>query len=111
MVSKALLRFARSVVQNVLSQLTQQMNIVQDQAYSPMQQMVQEVVGGVWTGRGADAFVGELNDLMMPRTNRIAEEITTLNQNIVYAVERIDEADNEVQTAVNSLGDLFSNIY
>lgn len=111
MFNNPLLRFARSVVQNVLSQLTQQMNVVQDQAYSPMQQMVQQVVGGVWVGRGADAFVEEINGLMMPRTNRVTENINTLNKNVMFAIDRIDQADDEVQTAVNSLGDLFGNIY
>ena len=50
-----LLRFARQVVAGVMSQLTQQMNIVQQQAYRPMQMMVQQVTGGVWIGKGADA--------------------------------------------------------
>lgn len=38
---KALLRFARAVVQSVLSQLTQQLNIVQEAALAPMRAMVQ----------------------------------------------------------------------
>jgi hypothetical protein len=46
----ALIRFARRVVQNVLSQLMQQFNLVQEQAYSPMQAMVQQVMAGVWVG-------------------------------------------------------------
>ena len=37
-----LLRFARKVVSGIVSQLMSQLNVVQEQAYSPMQQMVQQ---------------------------------------------------------------------
>lgn len=61
-----LLRFARQVVANVLSQLTQQLNIVQQQALQPMRTMIQQVTGGVWVGDGANAFVQEVSSLMIP---------------------------------------------
>lgn len=111
MFMKALLRFARKVVQNVMSQLTQQLNIVQEQAYTPIQQMVQQVVGGVWIGRGADAFVEEINSMMLPNINQITQNIGTMGRNIQNAIDVIDRADDQVNNAVNGLADLFGGIF
>ena len=108
---KLLLRFARAMVQQALSQLTQQLNIVQDQAYKPMQAMVQPVVGGVWVGRGADQFVQEVSSLAMPNVERIGQQIVRTQQNINFAIDTIDKADEQVRAKVNSLGDLFGAIF
>ncbi len=106
-----LLRFARQVVQNILSQLTQQFNIVQEQAYSPMQAMVQQVMDGIWVGKGADAFVEEVSSLMMPGVGKIGEGISTYSRNIQNAMDVMDRADEQVAGIVNALGDIFDSIF
>ncbi|HID51612.1 MAG TPA: hypothetical protein EYP41_06210 [Anaerolineae bacterium] len=106
-----LLRFARQVVQNVLSQLTQQFNLIQEQAYSPMQAMVQQVMDGVWVGKGADAFVEEVSSLMMPGVGKIGEGINTYSKNIQNAMDVMDRADEQVAGIVNALGDIFDGIF
>jgi len=106
-----LLRFARQVVQNILSQLTQQFNIVQEQAYSPMQAMVQQVMDGIWVGKGADAFVEEVSSLMMPGVGKIGEGISTYSRNIQNAMDVMDRADEQVAGIVNALGDIFDGIF
>jgi hypothetical protein len=108
---KMLLRFARAMVQQALSQLTQQLNIVQDQAYKPMQMMVQQVTNGVWVGKGADQFVQEVTSLAMPNVDRIGQQIVRTQQNINFAIDTIDKADEQVRAKVNALGDLFGAIY
>ena len=112
MVKQFLLRLARSMVQNALSQLTQQFNVVEQQAHRPMQMMVQQVVGGVWVGRGADAFVQEVSSLAMPKVNQISQRISTTQRNIQFACDCIDRADELVRSnKVNPLSDLFGAIY
>jgi uncharacterized protein YukE len=106
-----LLRFARQVVQNVLSQLTQQFNVVQEQAYSPMQAMVQQVTDGVWVGKGADAFVEEVSGLMMPGVGKIGDGINVFSKNITNAMDVMDRADDQVSGMVNALGDIFGSIF
>ena len=106
-----LLRFARQVVQNVLSQLTQQFNVVQEQAYSPMQAMVQQVTDGVWIGKGADAFVEEVSGLMMPGVGKIGDGINVFSKNITNAMDVMDRADDQVSGMVNALGDIFGSIF
>ena len=111
MLRSILIRIARQVVQNVLSQLTQLLNTVQQDAYSPMQAMVQQVTDGVWVGRGADAFVEEVSSIMMPGVGRIGDGINIFSRNIQNAVDVMDRADEQVNSLVNGLGDMFGGIF
>lgn len=97
-----LFRFVRKVVEGILSQLMQQLNIVQELAMAPMRAMIQQVVGGVWRGEGANAFVQEVSSLMIPGVGRVADTITTLNRNLQFAQNAIDRADEEVSKIVKS---------
>jgi uncharacterized protein YukE len=108
---KALLRFARAVVQSVLSQLTQQLNIVQEAALAPMRAMVQAVTGGVWIGKGADAFVQEVSSMMIPGVGQVMQHIQGVQQNLNRATEIIDKADNDVNSMVNQVSDVFEGIF
>lgn len=110
-IMSVLLRFARQVVQNVLSQLMQQFNVIQEQAFNPMQAMVQQVTDGVWVGKGADAFVEEVSSIMMPGVGKIGDGINRFSKNIQNAVDVMDRADEQVSGFVNSLGDIFGGIF
>lgn len=111
MISKFLLKLARQVVETVMSQLTQQSNIVQDMAYKPMQMMVQEVVSGVWVGEGADAFVEDVSSIFMPRSMNVIENINKFNADLKSAVDIIDRADAQVNNVVSGLADVFASVY
>jgi uncharacterized protein YukE len=103
-----LVRMARSVVDNVLSQLLQQKNVVLEQAMRPMEAMVQQVLGGIWIGKGADAFVQEVRSIMVPGVRTIDTNLGTFSRNIQFARERIDRADSDVAKLVKSkLADKF----
>ncbi len=97
-----LFRFVRKVVEGVLSQLMQQLNVVQELALAPMRAIIQQVVGGVWRGEGANAFVQEVSTMMIPGVGRVADTITTLNRNLTFAQNAIDRADEEVSKIVKS---------
>lgn len=110
-VKKALIRLARKVVQGVMSQLTQQLNIVQDQALAPMRKIVQSVVGGVWVGDGANAFVEEVSNLAIPGVGQVGEHISFVHKGLQHAIDTIDQADATVNGKVNGLADIFGGIY
>lgn len=106
-----LIRLARAILNSVITQLNQQFDVVEDQALTPLRTMVQAVTGGIWKGKGADAFVDEVSSLMIPGVGVVGQNITTVNKNIQRAVDVMDRADSQVNTMVNSLGDIFGNIY
>jgi hypothetical protein len=97
-----LLRLARAVLENVLSQMTQQFNTVHEQALNPLKAIVQAVTGGVWIGKGADAFVDELSSLSIPGVGQVADQINTMRTNIITARDIIERADEEVDRLVRS---------
>lgn len=109
--SAFLLKLTLPVVQEVLSSLTQQLNTVEDQALNPMRSMVQEVVGGVWVGQGADAFVEEVSSLMIPGVGRVGGQISGMFANIQRATQIIEQADQTASSMVQSVLDVFGNIY
>jgi uncharacterized protein YukE len=110
-VKKALIRLARKVLQGVLSQLAQQLNVVEEQALSPMRSMVEAVTGGVWRGQGATAFVDQVSSIMIPGVGQVGQNISTVSKNIQFAVDVMDRADETVNNKVNALADLFDGIY
>jgi hypothetical protein len=107
----ALLRFARRVVEGVRGQLTQQLNVVEEMARAPIQAMVQQVVGGIWIGDGANAFVEEVSSLIIPGINQASDYMMRFDRNIQNAIDVMDRADEQVNSLVNGLGDLFDAIY
>lgn len=106
-----LMRLARAILNSVMVQLTQQFDIVEDQALNPMRTMVQAVTGGMWRGAGADAFVNEVSSLMIPGVGVVGENITTINNNIQNAIDVMDRADSQVTSMVNGLGDVFDAVF
>lgn len=106
-VRKKLMRLAKRVVSQVTSQLTQQVKVVQDAALQPIRQVIAQVTGGVWRGRGADAFVAELSTLMVPGIGRVAQEITTVHQDVATACEVMERADAQARSAASSLRGAF----
>ena len=94
-----------------MSQLMQQFNIVQEQALAPMRLMVQSVMGGIWVGDGANAFVDEVSSLMIPGVGRVADNISMMHKNIHHACDVIDQADAMVQGKINGLADIFDGIF
>lgn len=102
MLQKMLIRLARKILENVLSQLTQQFNVVQEQALSPVRTIMQAVMDRAWVGDGANAFVSEINSLTIPGIGRVGDSITSMNSNLQSARDIIDQADEAVSRIVSS---------
>lgn len=111
MIKKFLIRMARAVLEGVLQGLIQQFNVVEEQAMNPMRQMIQAVTGGIWVGKGADAFVEEVSSLMIPGVTQVNDQITYVHTNLGRARDILDAADAQVRTKAAGLGDIFKSIY
>jgi hypothetical protein len=110
-VSDAILSFAREIVQGVMSQITQQLSIITDAVESPIKNMVQQVVGGVWKGRGSEAFVNEINSVVFPLIAGCLTGVTGVNTNINKAMDIMDQAENAVTGIVGEIADVFGGIF
>lgn len=105
-----LLRIARAVVEQVINQVTQQINIVDQQVKSVLQNYVQQVIGGVWIGKGADEFVNEISGKAVPQITQLIGSITMINTNVRTAVQIMDDADNRARAKIDQLRNTFESI-
>jgi uncharacterized protein YukE len=86
-------RFVRGLVGTQVSQLGRLFGIVEQQAMSPLRLVVQQVLGGVWKGQGANAFVEEVSKISIPGIGQVGQHLTTMSQKLRFAEETIDRAD------------------
>lgn len=85
-----------------LSMITQQISVVQEAATAPVRTMVSQVVGGMWVGDGADAFVDELSSILIPGFESITASLTGHSTNLRSANEIMEQADDAVFSLVES---------
>lgn len=111
MIKRILLKIARAILNEVLGQIGQQINVLESTVRSPIQAMVNEVVGGIWTGRGADAFVQECSNLFIPETQGIVQSCNVMAVSINRAADILDNADKQARGMVNNLAGVFQAIY
>jgi hypothetical protein len=106
-----MLRFAQEIVESVRTGLVQQINVVQEQALSPLNGIMQQVVGTQWIGQGADAFAEELASIVIPDIGRVTDNIGWLNNGLGQAAEVISAADKAALAAINEFADACSSIF
>ena len=107
---EALLKIARSVVDHVIQIITQQVNIVQDAITAPLRNWVQQVLGGIWKGDGAERFVHEMTNEVITELVNIGSANLNFGGLIRGAIEIMDQADNQATQKANGLFDIFHSI-
>ncbi len=106
-----LFSFVDDLVSVVISQVLQQVNVVQDAVTSPLRAMVQSVTGGIWKGDGSVRFVDEMTTKVIP----MLVNIMSTNQNYANAIkksqDRMNQAFQDASNAAQVLQDVFSAIF
>lgn len=105
-----LIRIARAVLEQVIAGIFKQLNIVEEQIQAPIQRFMQEVLGGMWRGRGADEFIRTISEEVLPVIAEILTLITGFNGNIRTAVTIMDEADQNCRNRVSALRNTIDSI-
>lgn len=106
-----LLRIARSVVENVINVINNQIKMVQDAITAPLRGMVQQVLGGVWKGEGANRFVAEMTQEVLPQLVNIGNANMSFGGLIRRAIEILDRADRQATQQAQQLYDVFNGIF
>lgn len=104
---KFLMQLARSILQNVLQTLSQLENAIQEQALNVVKQLVAQVIGGEWTGLGADKFMEEINSIATPKMTTMMSVLNTHASNLNKAREIMDRAESEAKNKMGALADVF----
>jgi hypothetical protein len=106
-----ILKFARSLVSGIINQIMAQVNFIQEAVTSPLQSLVNQVVGGAWKGNGANRFVDEMTSEVIPMLVNIAGINNNYADAIKKSMERIEQAERQATAKAQQLVDVFSNIY
>lgn len=108
---RRLLRFARSIVDNVMREVFGQVNIVDNLIQQTIRSYIQQVVGGAWQGTAADTFVQKVESVVSQQGFPMREMVFNINTCITNAIDTLDQADKKARSAVDSLNDVFKAVY
>ena len=106
-----LFKFVEDLVGNAISQILKQVNVVQDAVTSPLRGLVNEVMGGMWKGEGANRFVQEMTSEVIPMLMNIMGFNTSFANSITKAQNRMNQAINQATSQAQTLFDVFGNIF
>jgi phage-related protein len=104
-------KFVRGLVNNIMSQVTQQVNMIQDAVTSPLRGLVNQVMGGMWRGDGANRFVAEMTGEVIPMLVNIMGINTNFVGAIKRTVDRMEQAERQASSRAQQLFDVFNKIF
>ena len=106
-----LFKFVEDLVSNVINQIMKQINIIQEAVTAPLRGLVNEVMGGVWKGDGANRFVQEMLSEVIPMLVNIMGFGTNYANAISKAQNRMNQAINQATSKAQTLFDVFNGIF
>lgn len=107
----SIFKWVRNLVNNVISQIMQQVNIVQDAVTAPLRAMVNQVLAGIWKGNGAERFVGEMTSEVIPMLVNIMGINTGFANAIKRMQDRMEQAERQASSQAQTLFDIFGKIF
>lgn len=106
-----LFKWVEDLVNDVINQILSQVNIIQDVVTAPLRGLVSAVLGGIWKGEGANRFVQEMTNDVIP----MLVNIMGINTNYVNAIkksqDRMQQAVQQATSQAQSLLDVFGGIF
>lgn len=107
MVLGILLKFARAAVEGVMSQITQQINVVQDQVLQVIMSQLNPL-RDAWKGQGANRFFEEMEQQVLPNIQKMMNYGGDYTSNIRKAMDLIEGADQRAMGIINGILDDFN---
>jgi phage-related protein len=107
-IGDAILSVAREVLNTVTSMINQQVQAILEQVTNPIKQMIQGVTNGIWRGNGANAFVDEMQNMVIPNLDSLGGSIGNIGTSCTKALDIIDQVDDTVSGIINGITDVFN---
>jgi uncharacterized protein YukE len=108
---KFLLKLALKILQGVISEITKQVNVVENEITQEVQKYLNQVIDGAWKGPDAERFKQEVQGMVLPRLSNLTGICTKTVSGIDNAVQVVQQADQKVTQLVSDLNTTFSKIY
>ena len=106
-----LFKFVEDLIGNAINQVLKQVNVIQDLVTSPLRALVNEVMGGMWKGEGANRFTQEMTSEVIPMLVNIMGFNTNFASAITRAQSTMNQAINQATSKASSLFDVFNGIF
>jgi hypothetical protein len=103
--------FMPDMIGGIVSQILSQFNFIQDLITTPLKAIVNQVVQGVWKGNGANKFVSEMTDQVIPMITNILTGTQNYANSIKKSQEHMLQGFQQASSIANSLNDVFNNIF
>jgi hypothetical protein len=100
-------KFVQHLVEKATKQIMKQVNIVQEAVTAPLRSLVNEVMGGMWKGQGANRFVQEMTSEVIPLLISIIGLNTSFANSITKGINRTNQAINQATNKAQTLFDTF----
>jgi hypothetical protein len=104
-------KFVRNLVNGIMSQVMAQVNMIQDAVTSPLRGLVNQVMGGMWKGEGANRFVAEMTSEVIPMLVNIMGFNTNFVSALKRAADRMEQAERQANSRAQQLFDVFNKIF
>jgi hypothetical protein len=105
-----LFSFVEDLVSDVIGQILAQVNVVQDAVTAPLRGLVSAVLGGMWKGDGANRFVQEMTDEVIPMLVNIMGINTNFANAIKKSQDQMQQAIQKATSHAQTLLDIFGGI-
>jgi uncharacterized protein YukE len=106
-----LFSFVDDLISGIISQVLQQVNIVQDAVTAPLRSMVNAVLAGAWKGEGANRFASEMTSEVLPMLVNIMATNTNYANAIKKSHDRMNQAFQQAASQAQTLFDVFNGIF
>lgn len=97
-------------VQDVVSQVTQQANMVEEMM-NTVRTGMQPIMGGAWVGQGAEGFIEEVETRLIPEIMALIASVMGFGGGITQALDLVSQADSDVFNVVGGVADIFDTIF
>ena len=94
-----------------ISQITKQADVITSGVSSPLKGIVNNVTGGVWKGDGANRFVQEMTNDVIPMLAKIFIAHSSFAAGLKKSHDRMQDAFKQTATIAHTLTDVFSSIF
>lgn len=106
-----LFKWVEDLVGDVVNQILSQVNIVQDAVTAPLRSLVAAVLAGMWKGDGANRFVQEMTDEVIPMLVNIMGINTNFANAIKKSQQQMAQATQQATSQAQTLLDVFGGIF
>jgi uncharacterized protein YukE len=106
-----LFSFVDDLISGIISQVLQQVNIVQDAVTAPLRAMINAVLAGAWKGDGANRFASEMTSEVIPMLVNIMAANTNYANAIKKSHDRMNQAFQQAASQAQTLFDVFNGIF